>query len=90
MLDAYPPDLRDFVIRKIADGTFHTADEFAVEAASLYRELEQRHRDLKAQVHAGLDGLESGAYIELADAESVDNFFDRIKQRGRTAHGGSL
>ncbi len=81
MLDSYPPDLRDFVIQKIADGSFRSADEFAVEAASLYRDLENRHQALRTEVAAGLQELDNGAYHEFHDVESLDLFFEKIKSR---------
>ena len=83
MLEAYPPDLRDFVIKKIAEGTFGSPDEFAVEAASLYRELDDRHRALQALVEDGTKALDDGAYTEISDAESLELFFEQIKSRGR-------
>lgn len=83
MLDSYPPDLRDFVIQKIADGSFRTADEFAVEAASLYRELETRQRELRVQVADGLKQLEGADYYEFESAADLDSFFGNIKSRGR-------
>jgi hypothetical protein len=89
MLETYPPDLRDFVIQKIADGSFRTADEFAVQAASLYRELDNRHHDLQQQVDAGLQQLNDGKYQELADTDSLQVFFEQIKSRGRVQLGDS-
>jgi hypothetical protein len=85
MLEDYPPDIRDFVIQKIAEGTFRTADEFAVEAASLYRELDSRHRTFRAQVAAGIQELENGEFSEFSETDSLDAFFEQIKCRGRAA-----
>jgi len=83
MPDAYPPDLRDFVNQKVADGLFRSADEFAVEAASLYRELDQRHQELKQSVQEGIDQLETRDYVEIQGKEALDDFFNRVKDRGR-------
>jgi Arc/MetJ-type ribon-helix-helix transcriptional regulator len=87
MLDAYPPDLRDFVIQKIADGSFRSADEFAVKAASLYKELEERRVELRSQVQAGLDELDRGDFTEVTDEASLDSLFERIKDRGSASLG---
>jgi Arc/MetJ-type ribon-helix-helix transcriptional regulator len=85
MLDAYPPDLRDFVIQKIADGSFRSADEFAVEAASLYRDLEERRLAIRSQVQAGLDELDRSYFTEVSDAASLNSLFERIKTCGKVS-----
>jgi Arc/MetJ-type ribon-helix-helix transcriptional regulator len=87
MLDAYPPDLRDFVIQKIADGSFRSADEFAVEAATLYRDLEARRVALRSEVQAGIDELDRGDFTEVVDEASLNSLFDDIKARGKAALG---
>jgi Arc/MetJ-type ribon-helix-helix transcriptional regulator len=87
MLDAYPPDLRDFVIQKIADGSFRSADEFAVEAAALYRDLETRHAVLRSEIQAGIDELDRGDFTEVVDEASLNSLFNNIKARGKAALG---
>jgi len=79
MLDDYPADIQEFVMRKIAAGSFRSVDEFALQAASLYQELDGRHQALRQQVHEGLDQLDNGDCIELHNDESLARFFDRIR-----------
>ena len=83
MLESYPPDLRDFVIQKVADGSFRSVDEFAIEAASLYRDLEIRHQNLRIQVEASIEDLDKGSFHDISNPESLDAFFERIKNRGK-------
>lgn len=83
MLDDYPPDLRDFVAQKIASGEFKSADEFAIQAARVYREMDQRHADLKQAVAEGLAQIESGDYIEINGEQELHDFFEGVKKRGR-------
>ena len=83
MLDPYPPDLQEFVQQKIAAGVFRSADEFAVEAAKLYRELDIRREELNSKVAAGIEQLESGDYIDLAGDDELARFFEDVKRRGR-------
>ena len=83
MLDNYPADLQEFVRQKIAAGTFQTVDEFAVEAATLYQELDRRHQILRQQVLEGLTQLDVGNCAELENDDSLAEFFERIKQQGR-------
>jgi Arc/MetJ-type ribon-helix-helix transcriptional regulator len=83
MLDIYPQDLREFVIQKIASGEFKSADEFAIRAATIYREMDRRQQDLKESVQAAIADLESGNYIELKNDEELKQFAEDIKRRGR-------
>jgi hypothetical protein len=83
MLDAYPPDLRDFVAQKIASGELKSADEFAVHAAELYRDMDSRHAEMKRAVELGLQQLDAGDSIELKGDEELQKFFEDLKRRGR-------
>jgi putative addiction module CopG family antidote len=51
----YPPELEAYVQQKIASGEFNSRDELAVEAVRLYREIEQKRAQLKADVQAAID-----------------------------------
>lgn len=83
MLEAYPPELQDFVKQKIAAGVFQSADEFAVEAAQLYREVDRRREEFKSKVVAGIEQLESGEYLDIDGDDELSQFFDEVKRRGR-------
>lgn len=83
MLDSYPPEIQAFVQQKIAAGVFRSADEFAVEAAELYREVDRRREELKAKVAAGIAQLESGEYVDVDGDEQLQDYFDEVKRRGR-------
>jgi toxin ParE1/3/4 len=65
MLDSYPPELQAFVQQKIAAGVFQSVDEFAIEAAQLYREIDSRREEIRSKVAAGMKQLESGEYIDI-------------------------
>jgi Arc/MetJ-type ribon-helix-helix transcriptional regulator len=83
MLEIYPPELRDFVAQKIASGEFKSADEFAVRAATIYRDMDRRHQELKESVQAGIDDLEAGRYTELRNENELREFFEQLKHEGR-------
>lgn len=83
MLDAYPPDLKEFVLRKIASGEFGSADDFAVEAAELYREMDQRREELRVKIAEATAQIDAGEYIELNGEEELREFFEDVKRRGR-------
>jgi hypothetical protein len=83
MLDSYPPELQAFVQQKIAAGVFQSVDEFAIEAAELYREIDSRREEIKSKVAAGMKQLESGEYIDIEGDDELREFFDDVKRRGR-------
>ncbi len=56
----YPPDLEQYVAATVASGRFRTRDEFEIEAARLYREIESRHEQLKADVQAAIEEADRG------------------------------
>lgn len=67
---SYPPDLEEYVEQKVQSGEFRSRDDFAAEAARLYRELEERHRNLKSDVIAALDEASRGE-SERLDLEAL-------------------
>ena len=48
-------DLDQYVDAKIASGEFRSREEFFLETARLYRELEARHADLKALIRERIE-----------------------------------
>lgn len=89
MFDAYPPDLQAFVQQKIAAGEFKSADEFAVRAALVYRDIDLRHRELKQSVLESIADIEAGACRQLNGVEELRAFGEDIKRRGRERLDGA-
>jgi putative addiction module CopG family antidote len=81
----YPPDLEAYVQQKIASGEFHSRDELAVEAVRLYREVEARHAQLKADIHAAIDEADRGLCkpldIEAIKAELAAEFDEQGRRK---------
>lgn len=73
MLDSYPPQLQTFIQQKIASGAFHSVEEFALEAAELYIEVDRRREELKSKIAAAIARVESG---ESLDIEAGDELWD--------------
>lgn len=90
MLDPYPPDLQAFVQQKIAAGEFKSADDFAVRAAQLYRDIDLRHRELKESVLEAVADIEAGNCLHLNGDDELRQFGEDIKRRGRERMGDSL
>jgi hypothetical protein len=66
----YPPELEQYVQQKLANGEFRDREEFAVEAARLYRELEIRHQQLKDDIQAAIEESDRGESRPL-DIEAI-------------------
>jgi len=78
----YPPDLEEYVEQKVQSGEFRSRDEFAAEAARLYRELDERHAALKSDVGAALDEARRGESQPL-DIEALKQaLIDNLDERG--------
>jgi len=63
-------DLDHYVDAKIASGDFASREEFFLETARVYRELEARHADLKSLVQQRIDEANQGRLAPL-DVESI-------------------
>ena len=62
---AYPPEIDAYVREQIASGRFADETEFATAALRLYRELEQRHQELRSQVQHSIEQAERGEIAPL-------------------------
>ena len=80
---AYPPDLQRFVDDQISAGEFRSEEEFAVFAAALYRDLSDRHQELRQHVQLGIAEIERGEGSEVEGSENLRNFLDDLKSQGR-------
>jgi Arc/MetJ-type ribon-helix-helix transcriptional regulator len=58
-------DLDRYVDSKIASGEFASREEFFLETARVYRNMEARHADLKSLVRARIDEANQGELVPL-------------------------
>ncbi len=77
------PDLERFIKSKIADGEFASPDDFMNQATRIYREIDQQHAALKAELKERLAQLDRGEGTKLEGDAQLRAFFDNIKARGR-------
>lgn len=80
------PELEKLVQEKIASGLYESANEVIHESLLLLQERDKirefRLRELKKEIHKGIDQLEQGEY-NVYDSESLKSLVEDIKQRGR-------
>lgn len=67
-----PDDLRALMEERLASGRYDTAEAVLREALSTLRERDQRVDSLRTAIHAGIDDLERGDYVEGSTNEILD------------------
>lgn len=65
-----PHDLNVYIQQKVAQGDFQSRDEFFVAAATVYRDMEERHERLKHDIALALAESEAGL-AEPLDVETL-------------------
>ena len=74
----YPPEIEQYVQQKVLSGQFRSREELEVKALRVYRDLETKHAQLKADVRAAIDesgrGLSLPLDIEAINAELIAEF----------------
>lgn len=80
------PELERFVQEKVASGLYNSASEVIREALRLLNEQDQlrqiRLEELRKEIAIGIEQLDRGEFTEC-DEESLGQFFEDIKRRGR-------
>ena len=71
-----PPDLERFVNEELLNGCYQSEDELLCDGVRLLRE--RRLHGLRVAVQRGLEQIEHGEGIVLADDE-LDSFFDSLE-----------
>ena len=79
----YPPDLEQFVAEQVATGMFRDREEFAVEAARLYQEMEARRAQLKADIQIAIDEADRGLVAPLDIEEIQAELIAELDENGR-------
>jgi len=79
-----PPDLTDFVAKKLATGEFTSLDELAFAAIRRIRNREaQELEELRSMLREADAQIDRGEYIEINSKEELKAFFEEIKRAGR-------
>ncbi len=84
-----PPELEQFVRHAIDEGAFESEAEMVGEALRLLQRRQRHLDELRQEVEPSLEQLDRGEGIQL-DEESVGEFFDDVKERGRKRHEAGL
>lgn len=76
---ACPTELQQYIDQKVRSGEFASPDAFAVEAIQLYREMEARHQQLRADLQRSIDQADRG------ETEPLDTEATKAEARRRFA-----
>lgn len=82
-MSTHSADLEEYVRHKVENGEFRSRDEFVAEAIRLYRNLEDRHELIKADIKIGLDESERGESGPLDIDDIKRELLDRLNSRER-------
>ena len=61
----YPPELEQFVQQELANGRYQSEDELVIAALSVFREMKQRHDELRRDVQRSIEQADRGEVEEL-------------------------
>ncbi len=70
MTNAIPFDLDQYIGQQVASGRFGSREEFIFEAVQVYRELESRHSELRAEIQRRIEEADRGL-LEPLDMEDI-------------------
>ena len=80
MIEAFPPDVRQFVRQEIADGRYQSQEELVAAVVRLLRDSDLRLRQLREELKTRLGQLDQGDCVELDDDEALGAFFDGVEK----------
>jgi antitoxin ParD1/3/4 len=81
MPSTIPPEFEQFVKHELTTGRYQSAEEVITDALRLLRD--RKLYELRKEIRAGLEQLDRGAGIDIADEQALHEFFEDIKRRGR-------
>ena len=70
MPKTYPPELEQFVQQELANGRYQSEDELVIDALTAFREMKQRHDDLRRDVQRSIEQADRGE-VEPWDIDTI-------------------
>ncbi|MEQ8856451.1 type II toxin-antitoxin system ParD family antitoxin [Gimesia sp.] len=65
MSTGYPPEILKFIEEEMASGHYEDESALVTEALEVFRELKQRHAELKQQIQQSLEAERAGRVMPL-------------------------
>ena len=80
-----PAELEKFVRSEVANGRYASTDEVLHEAIRILRARERQRDELRKDLQAAVEQIESGDYHEYDD-DSLKGFLEELKRETHGAH----
>lgn len=83
MATAYPPEIIKFIEEEMAAGNYEDETALVTEALEVFRELKQRHVELRQQIQQSLDEERAGRVAPLDINEIISELELEVDETGQ-------
>ncbi len=83
MSTAYSPEIKKFIADELASGTYEDETALLAEALEVFRELKQRHTDLRQQIQQSIEDERSGRIAPLDINEIISELELELDETGQ-------
>jgi putative addiction module CopG family antidote len=80
-----PADIEEFVRGEVESGRYDSVEDVLHEAIGILKVRERQRDELRSDIRAAVDQIESGDYFEY-DKSSLKDFLDELKHEAHRAH----
>lgn len=83
MSTSYPPEILKFIEEEMASGHYEDESALVTEALEVFRELKQRHVELKQQIQQSLEAERAGRVMPLDIDAIVSELESEVDETGQ-------
>ncbi|MFG0239493.1 MAG: type II toxin-antitoxin system ParD family antitoxin [Gimesia chilikensis] len=83
MSTGYPPEILKFIEEEMASGHYEDESALVTEALEVFRELKQRHAELKQQIQQSLEAERAGRVMPLDIDAIVSELESEVDETGQ-------
>ncbi|MFI4850818.1 MAG: type II toxin-antitoxin system ParD family antitoxin [Gimesia chilikensis] len=83
MSTGYPPEILKFIEEEMASGHYEDESALVTEALEVFRELKQRHAELKQQIQQSLEAEREGRMMPLDIDAIVSELESEVDETGQ-------
>lgn len=83
MSTGYPPEILKFIEEEMASGHYEDESALVTEALEVFRELKQRHVELKQQIQQSLEAERKGRVMPLDIDAIVSELESEVDETGQ-------
>lgn len=85
MSSTFPPEIEQFVQQELASGQYPNEQALLTAALEVYRELKQRHHDLRGRIQLSLEQAARGEVAPLDIDAIVAELNEELNESGQPA-----